>query len=336
MKSKKPVLYHRLAPERWPVYDPPVYVKKSVFMQRIVDMVTRGHSKQTGGETTDEKVWKLTQKLARVYEVNIDRNERARRRKAKKGTAVLLLWRSGPGKIRWLLLVTRTGEHRANQLEELKDAFQPQGRITFTGYELVRLPKPAPKPGSRIPKRARLKNKERESSVTKHAKKQSGGTTLTWRMTAQNYQNWRQRAIDTARMGNAREVDQFLDVLYGTPGFRGCRFQVGKIMALFRAEWRRVRSDKEPLPEDRPLYYTRRLPDATVSLRALMKQTRKAERAGAAAAEAYAKAQAELDIDQLPPVDPSKLVNGLPRLTALVEKAQAEVPVKKVEEEVTA
>jgi hypothetical protein len=60
------------------------------------------------------------------------------------------------------------------------------------------------------------------------------------------------------------------------------------------------------------------------------------ERAGAAAVEAAVKAQAELELDQLPPVDASKLVRGLPRLTALVEKAQAEVPVKKAEAEVVA
>lgn len=328
LKSKKPVLNHPKSQQKIPV-DPYVYTRKAVFMQRVLDTVSHAHSQYAGGELPDIKAWNLTQKIAPIYKFHLERNEKTRQRKSKKGTATLLMWRSGPGKIRWFLLVTRTGDHPARQLEELKDALQPQGRITLTGYELVRLPRPA--------KKARAKYKKRESSVTKHAKKQSGGLTWTWRMTSQNYQNWRDRAIYTARNGNAREVEQFLDVLYWTPGFRGCRYQVGKIMVLFRAEWRRARSDHEELPPDRPLYYARRLPDVGMNLRALMRDTRRAERRGAAAVDAAVKAQAELELDQLPPVDSAKLVRGLPRLTALVEKAAAEVPVMQAaQDEVTA
>jgi hypothetical protein len=333
MKTKKPVLYHPLAPERWPVFDPYVYTSKSVYMQRVLDKVSHAHPQNFPINLSDEKAWRLAQKWSRAYEVNLERNEQTRRRKAGKGTAALLLWKSAPGVIQGHLLVSARGEHPARQLEELRDATKPQGRITVTGYELVRLPRSEKKTATKYRKREAAKTQKRESSIVKHARKQQKGMTWTWRMTEKTYQSWRDRAIYTARNGNARDVEQFLYVLYGTPGFRGCRYQVGKIMVLFRGEWKRARSDHEELPPNRSLYYARRLADVGMNLRALIRETRKLERKGAKAVEAAVKAQAELDIDQLPPIDSSKLVRGLPRLTALVEKAAEEVPVMKTPQE---
>ncbi|MFA7484163.1 MAG: hypothetical protein WC314_26950 [Vulcanimicrobiota bacterium] len=177
-------------------------------------------------------------KFARYYRIDLDRNRRARAKKAGEGCAVLLTWESSPGVLAWFLLVS-PGDHPAHQLERLRDALDPQSRITLTGYELIR----ATRPGAAAP-------------------------SWTWRMTASTYTDWRRRIIDMVRRGDGLTLRQAIVSLHRVPGFAGSRSQVKKCLTLLKAEWKRSRGS-EALPAlPKLLPYVRRVGSASVGLSA--------------------------------------------------------------------
>lgn len=210
-------------------HNPIVLTYKSALMQRLADYVRLGYKFWTAGEVSLARASALARKFSRYYRVDLDRNRRARARRANDGCAVLLLWMSQPDRISWHLLVT-VGDHPAHKLERLQDATTDAGRITLTGYELVRL-----------------------------TRKGAAKPSWTWRMSEETYGAWRSRVIELVRHRKVNEAGATLASLYGTPGFAGARRQVGKILALFKAEWRRAALPQERFPSPLRLRYLQRL-----------------------------------------------------------------------------
>lgn len=70
---------------------------------------------------------------------------------------------------------------------------------------------------------------------------------------------WRSRVIELVRHRKVTEAGATLASLYGTPGFAGARRQVGKILTLFKAEWRRAALPEERFPSPLRLRYLQRL-----------------------------------------------------------------------------
>ena len=213
-------------------YDPLVLHTRQVLMQRIADYVRTGHVHWTCGEVALDRVPTLARKFARLYGTDLDRNRRLRAKARGEANAVLLLAKlhSDDVRIQWYLLVS-PGDNPAHQLEHLHDASTRDGRVHHAGYELVHVTK---------------------SGVDRPV--------LTWRMSRDNEEAWRTRALTEARRGNLQQVQMFLDVLYRSPGFYGVRKQVGKTISLFRREWRRRRG-AIPAPVLPRLYYCARLPN---------------------------------------------------------------------------
>ena len=214
------------------MYSQLVFSRRELVMQRLMDAVTHGYSFWESGSVSIERSQKLVQKFELSFQTNADRNLRFRRKRAGLGNAKLVLWRDKEV-IFWFLLVTppNSGMHAAHSLEKLQDALKHGQRITISGFELVRLPK-------------------------KGAGK--NGTTLTWRMEQHQYQGWRHSVIDTVRKGSSREMDELLRKLWSAPGFHGIRSQIGKLVALYRAECQRA-SRKDAPPPPRRLPYLRRM-----------------------------------------------------------------------------
>jgi len=210
-------------------YDPVVLTYKSTVMQRLADYVRLGYKFWTAGEVPLARANALARKFTRYYRVDLDRNRRARAKSAGEGCAVLLLWASQPDRISWHLLVT-AGAHPAHKLERLQDAATDAGRITLTGYELVRL-----------------------------TRKGAAKPSWTWRMSEETYGAWRSRVIELVRHRKVNEAGATLASLYGTPGFAGARRQVGKILTLFKAEWRRAALPQDKFPSPLKLRYLQRL-----------------------------------------------------------------------------
>lgn len=199
-------------------YDPIVFDRKSVFMQRIADQVRRGYRYFTLGEVSIERAMPLAAKFARLYGVHLHRNQKARERAYGHASACVLWWHPHTDFVVFCLLVT-PGPHAAHSLESPSDAYARTTRLTLGEYELVQ-----------------------------HSRPQNSHPAWTWRLTQAAYDAWRFRTLEVCRGGKAFEVDQFVDTLNATPGFAGIRGQVKKVKALFRAEWKRRRPNATPCP----------------------------------------------------------------------------------------
>lgn len=226
-------------------YDPAVFRHKTTLMQRTLDYVRLGYHWHISGSVPLARAPAFVRKFRDLYLVHLSADQRYRRKKQGLGNAVLLLWQApeAPTAVTFILLVT-DGDHPAHKLEQLKDAHHRNQHVTLTGYELVRLTKA----GTENP-------------------------VWTWRMTDASYEAWRLRIIRACRTEVQQPARQAWHSLYGTPGFSGARSQVGKLVALFRAEWKRSKGlDSVFFPKAR-LGYIQRLKDdsrpLSVAIRAM-------------------------------------------------------------------
>ena len=236
-------------------YDPVVLTQKHVFLQRIADYVRLGYRHWTSGEVAANKAKPLIRKFETIYGIGQTRHQRAYARAKGGAGAVLLLYAPSSGKsqptaersartadvegqtpekLYWVLVVS-IGAHLAQRLERLQDATVPQGRIRFTGYELVQLPR-----------------------------RGQASPAWTWRMSDDTYFAWRARVIQAARRRPEVLADEIAR-LARTPGFAGCRTQVKKLLHLAKGESRRRYPDDPPLRLPR-VRYVQRLPNGTQTL----------------------------------------------------------------------
>lgn len=144
-----------------PRYDPVVFDRKTVFMQRLADYVRQGYHYYALGEVSPERASSVAGKFSRLYEVNLHRNHRARLRAHGDASAYCLWWQPHTDTLVFALLLT-PGPHAARQLEKLQDACTRDARITLGDYELVQRPRDGqPHPA------------------------------WTWRLTTEGYEGWR-------------------------------------------------------------------------------------------------------------------------------------------------
>lgn len=243
------------------MYDPLVLSSRQTLMQRVCDYVRTGHVHWTTGEVSLGRAADLARKFARLYAVDLDRNRRFRAKQHGDADAALLWYEPFPGAmtLRWVLLVT-PGEHPAHQLEHLQDASTRDGRMQLFDYELVHLTKRvkvATKSTATAPHPVSTSSPERAPRTTPKLVQ----AVLTWRMRADVYESWRERALAVARGNNTYAMQQFLEELYRVPGFFGARQQVGKVAALFRREYRRRHGSSAGCPKLLQLRYVMRRPD---------------------------------------------------------------------------
>lgn len=193
-------------------FDPPVLLHKRVLMQKLADYVRFGFTDYVTGVVRADRAAAFVSKMSRYYRVDLgaDRNCRARSKAAGDGCALLVLYAGTSDILTWFLLVS-AGPHPARLLERLRSALERGERIVVQGdYELVRHSRSGLRPS------------------------------WTWRMTEETYRSIRQRVIDCVRKKDDEVLRQLIYSLYQVPGFAGARRQVGKAVALLRAEWKRA------------------------------------------------------------------------------------------------
>lgn len=228
-----------------------------VAMQRLADCVRRGYHWHTSGVVPPGRASALLAKFEALYAVNAHRNTRWRRRRRGVAAAVFQLYRlpgphddtpGSPGDaageaLGWSLLLT-DGESPARHLEVLRLATDVRTPLRIGPYELVR----RSRPGQSQP-------------------------AWTYRMTPECYETYRGRALRSAR-GDPREPSrELLRDLYGQPGFAGIRSQVGRIIGLFRREFRRRHPRGELLPTLPRLGYVQRIPTTGTLLSDCLRQS---------------------------------------------------------------
>lgn len=112
---------------------------KTLLMQRLLDAVRHGYHHYTSGQVPAEKALAFCQKFAERYDVALNRDQRAYRKRLGKGNARLVLADlAKSGVLHWFLLVSE-GDHPARQQEPLRDALDSSTRIRVDDYELLRL-----------------------------------------------------------------------------------------------------------------------------------------------------------------------------------------------------
>ncbi len=226
-----------------------------VAMQRHADFIRRGYHWWTGGVVEATRALRLVRRFEVLYETNLHRNTRRRRRARGEGASLLLLYRtpivrafsdrcnnmSSPLCIGWTLLVS-DGDCAARHREALHNARERDTRLVIGPYELVR-----------------------------HNRKHQSHPAWTFRMSHLYYEHWRGRVVRSAR-GDPHELCwHVLKDLYSEPGFAGVRSQVGHVCALYRREWRRRRNAGDAFPALPRLSYVQRLPTSSTSLKLLLK-----------------------------------------------------------------
>lgn len=216
-------------------YNPVVFDRKTVFMQRLADRVRMGYRYYVLGEVHPDRAQPLAAKFARLYEVHLHRNRRALSRANGEASAYALWWKPHTEHIVFALLLT-PGTHAACQLEKLRDASTREGRLTLGDYELVQ-----------------------------RARDGQARASWTWRLVEEAYESYRAYVLQTVRGGNELEVRQLIDDVLALPGFAGIRDQVKKLRQLFRSEWRRRRPGAE-IPEMPRQRFVQRLRNGGVRL----------------------------------------------------------------------
>ena len=211
------------------------------FMQRVQDAARLGYPWYISGELSLEKWPSLEIKLTELYDCNLPKSTRSKRRSS--GEAVTLLYavagppEQSPRLVRWLMAVTN-GKGRVHAREKLL-RFDAADRCTFIGrYELVH-----------------------------------DGVGWSWRMNRKRIEALRERIHEIASALPDRrhirrdaagdfdaEIEALMDELYRAPGFRLMRRQIGKLVAFAQGEWRRLRPESGPQIRARTFlpYVTRR------------------------------------------------------------------------------
>lgn len=214
---------------------------KTLVMQRLQDAARFGYYYYTTGTLDDSvKMHRLQRKFALVYDTELSRFAKCRRRRSGEATTALyILERDYTTPRYWFVLMATEGIGRVHTYEKLQDL--RRDRLTLDGYELVH-----------------------------------DGRCWSWRMARETVRYWRERIHTVAALHpERRRVDQdargifdvdaekILASLYAVPGFRLARRQVGELVTFMRGEWQRLRPDGRIDPRWRTfLGYVRRLPNA--------------------------------------------------------------------------
>lgn len=226
------------------MYDPHVYLYKTVLMQRLLDSVSRGYPWHTSGTVPLHKAQRFVEKFADRYSVDRNENQRAyARRKGKANARLFMFVTHERTELLWWLLASK-GIGVVHEQEQLWHAMDKRRRIRIgNDYELIR----------------------RTRSSTN-----GGGTVWSWRMTRACYENWRRRIILACRSPGTAEIRPAISSLFRTPGFSGTRKQVGELCTLARKEWRRRHGSLDHFPTLPKLKYVERMTETKISLSQLI------------------------------------------------------------------
>ena len=220
----------------------PLLPDSLAYMQRVQDAARLGYPWFVTGELSIEKWPSLEIKLTELYDCNLPKSTRSKRRSS--GEAVTLLYAvAGPADqvprmVRWLMAVS-DGKGRVHAREKLLRFDAAQDRCSFIGrYELIH-----------------------------------DGVGWSWRMNRKRVEVLRERIHEIASAPPDRrqirrdaagefdaEIEELMDELYRAPGFRLMRRQIGKLVAFAKGEWRRLRPESGPQIRARTFlpYMTRR------------------------------------------------------------------------------
>jgi hypothetical protein len=233
--------------------NPFVFTKKTVFMQRIADAVSKGATRYIQGVVPIGKAGVLASKFDKSYFCGLTVQKAFQARKKGLATGKLYFWQEDTKQdaLHWILLVT-DGQFQEgiDGDEKWCDPKMDKQRVAVTNYNLVRV-------------------------VTKFDSKPR----WTWRYTRASYDSLGVNIIEIIRVKKDKKLKEIITQLWRSPGFSGIREQVKILQKLIITEWKRSRRENEVMPTiPAHLGYVRKLPDKGVKLRAIKIAKAKADK----------------------------------------------------------
>jgi hypothetical protein len=212
--------------------EPFIYTKRTVWMQRVVDVVRAGAPHFITGKTPIDRVPSMLDKFGKRYVLNASRGIDSRARKSGEHVARWIGYtlEDDPERIVYWVLFYWPAKDGACKEEKWQTL--PGDRIKHAGYELVR-----------------------------HTRAGAKAPAWTWRYTKDRYQQLRDDAVLAIRRRQDAIVRQIIHTLSRSPGFAGVREQVKAVYKLLRAEWKRSRGSETAPEIPTRIGYVRRLPD---------------------------------------------------------------------------
>ena len=192
-----------------------VFIYKTDAMRRILQLVSRGYTRYTTGQSHPKKLQSMIYKFEDRYGINRTTQQRYRAKVKGEANAQLVLWLSSDDVVEWWLLVT-SGEGVVKDLETLLNTTQRSERIEVTGY-----------------------------SLSKRPRKESGSA-WTWRMTDDNYTAWQERLRTAVVSKNDELIRQAMFSLKRTPAFSGSRKQAFALFRYAKAHWKKINGSEWP------------------------------------------------------------------------------------------
>lgn len=217
-----------------------VHSRRVTFMQRIADRVKDGYFEFICGFCSRDKYSSVVAKFKVVYDLEISKDQRYRRRKGGEavfGLIACLSDSSEDSDIYWILLRT---EGKAPLLADKREAWVDVRRsklIVFERYELHR-----------------------------HTRKDMPAPSWSWRIEKIKYSSLREDVISCIRKKFDKKLAAHLHDLALMPKFAPIRRQIFGIYKLVKSEFRRSRSVSDDVPDFPRIGYTRRLKDKMISI----------------------------------------------------------------------
>lgn len=192
----------------------------SSAMARIQRLVARGLWLHTGGVIPLEKIVRVLGKLDVAYQLRESISDERRRQRRGEACTRVVLWPEPAGL--GFVLCAAPGSGEVHKHEVLKDAREPNGRVSIRDYELVRLPRP-------------------------------GDTARwTWRLQIEKHQMLMEMGCRLARREHAGAAQKFLDGMMQRPGFNGVRTQKKLLIRSMQREAQRAGRRSLRVPETLP------------------------------------------------------------------------------------
>lgn len=196
--------------------------RKIYLMQRLQQAVVKGAATRyvVVEAETREQAEKLLKKFSLVYDTELTKSTKTRRRQAGEATTTAHCYerpeRSEQPRY-WIILMVSDGVGRIEQFEKLIEVTNTNRRIQLDGYELIH-----------------------------------DGIKWSWRMAKPTYQYWEKRIRTVCALPPERrkpqDVERLIADLAKVPGFRLARRQVGNLYTLLKREWKRLRPSTDVLP----------------------------------------------------------------------------------------
>lgn len=214
-----------------------VHIKQLTFMQRLADRAKTGFFEYISGRCKSERYPSLAQKFRRLYETDLSKDQRYRRRKDGSAVYDLIAYQSNAdpsADVVWILLKTSGKPSIAADQGETWTDMRSHRLGVFQRFELHM-----------------------------HTRKDMSKPSWSWRVTKELYASWRERVIHHVRRREDRHLAELLADAHTSPKFAPIRQQLFALQALVEAEFKRSRSSQDSPPVMPRVGYTRRVKDRT-------------------------------------------------------------------------